>query len=79
MGLSNSLEFFIPDTVSEVEILRIGSACYPHGSEGEPETVEHALKWAFRSDWGTEKLASLGITWTRHEIPTPTLTTEGIS
>lgn len=63
MGLTTSLEIVIPDTVSEVEIIRIGSACYPDGMDGEPETVQQALHWALLSDWGREKLTSLGAIW----------------
>ena len=63
MGLTASLKLSIPDTVDEVEIMRIGSASYPYGMDGEPETVEQALHWALQSDWGTEMLTWLGVTW----------------
>lgn len=64
MSKKHSLVFFIPDTVRDVEILRIGSACYPHGAQGEPLTLAEAMHWAVRSEWGTEMLTSLGVTWT---------------
>lgn len=64
MAHTTSLKFVIPDTVREVEILRVGSACYPYGMDGEPETVDQALDWALRSEWGRDMLTWLGVTWT---------------
>lgn len=65
------LVVFIPDNVREVEILRTGSACYPHGNQGEPDTVEQSLYWALKSEWGREKLTSLGITWATENRTAP--------
>lgn len=65
MGISISIEVSVPETADKDEIIRVGSACYPHsGLAEEPMTLPEALQWAFQSGgWAIQKLLDLGVTW----------------